>query len=233
MLSEQQIDDIAFYCYLRNVQYYDVQMELVDHIAGLIEDLQQRNPGLSFKEALNEAGAQFSQSEFKEMEKSKTRVINSKVSKLIEIELRNFFTFPRIMLTVSMLLLAYYIPIIRNINKTAGLWLLLLLVLPSVFYGIVYNKKIREFAEDRKGNLLCLKVRSKYEVLAWTYILALNLFLNGGNAFFDIHIQSQLAFQLILISAVLVEILYIAILFVRLSFNAQMKQLYPKAFALP
>jgi hypothetical protein len=88
--------------------------------------------------------------------------------------------------------------------------------------------------EDRKGNLLCLKVRSRYEKLATLAAVTLNSIFNLLPGMFDIHLNfkdkpSLTSFLLVL--GVLLEILFIAILFVRVSFNTKMKDQYPKAFA--
>jgi hypothetical protein len=164
-LTQQQIDDIAFYCYTRKVEYYDVQLELVDHIADIIEHLQEANPELSFSVALELAGKQFTDAEFKKVVKSKQRVFQKKVSKLIEKEFISFFTVPKIILTATLFLGALILPGLMKEKKVIGGILLLFMMAPWLYYSFIYRKESKQFVEDRKGNLLCLKVRSRYENL--------------------------------------------------------------------
>jgi len=91
MLEQAQINAITIYCEKRGVKYYDVQLELVDHIADIIEDLQKTNPVLSFSEALELAGEQFSIDEFKYIVRSKKDHIEKNISRLIENEFLTFF----------------------------------------------------------------------------------------------------------------------------------------------
>ena len=234
MLTQQQVDDIAFYCYTRNVEYYDVQLELVDHIADMIEHWQEANPALSFNEALELAGKQFSDNEFKKVVKSKQRLLQNKVSRLIEKEFISFFTVPKIILTATLFLGALLLPALMKENKIVGGILLLIMIAPLLYYSFIYRKESKQFVEDRQSNLLCLKVRSRYEKLATLAAVMLNSIFNILPGIFDIHFNIKdkpSVFSILLILGVLLEILFIAILFVRVSFNAKMRDQYPKAFA--
>jgi len=58
-LTPKQIEDLHEYCYFRSVFYYDVQIELVDHLASSIEKLWETNPELPFEEAIYLVGEHF------------------------------------------------------------------------------------------------------------------------------------------------------------------------------
>ena len=234
MLTQQQVDDIAFYCYTRNVEYYDVQLELVDHIADIIEHLQKANVTLSFSEALELAGNQFSDDEFKAIVKSKKKSLQKNVSILIEKEFISFFTVPKIILTATLFLGALLLPALMKENKIIGVILLFIMMTPYLYYSFIFRNESKQFVEDRKGNLLCLKVRSRYEILATLTAMSLNIFLNLIRTLFDIHLDIKnkpTLFSAILLLGAMLEILFIAILFVRVSFNEKMREQYPKAFA--
>lgn len=233
MLTQQQIDDIAFYCYTRNVEYYDVQLELVDHIADMIEDLQKTNTALSFSEALELAGKQFSDEEFKKVVRSKKKLLQKKVSKLIEKEFVSFFTVPKIILTITLILGALLLPRLMKESKIIGGLLLLIMMAPYLYYSFIFRNESKQFLEDRKGNLLCLKVRSRYEKLAILAAVSLNTAFNLLPGLFDNHfnLKDKPSLQSILfLFGAMLEILFISILFVRVSFNEKMKEQYPNAF---
>ena len=52
-LTLEQVDDLLAICQNYEVNYYDVQIELVDHMACQIEAIWETNPTLPFDEALN------------------------------------------------------------------------------------------------------------------------------------------------------------------------------------
>ena len=51
-LSAEQIERLYQFTRQHYVEYYDLQTELVDHLANAIEEQWQQNPKLSFEEAL-------------------------------------------------------------------------------------------------------------------------------------------------------------------------------------
>ena len=234
MLTAEQINDITFYCYTRGVDYYDVQLELVDHLADMIEVLQGNQYDLTFKDALEIAGKQFSEAEFKKIVKSKKKQLRKRVSRLIEKEFLDFFTVPKIVLTATLLFSAWILPTLMAESKMIGMGLMVLMMAPYVYYYWFYRKELKLIAEDRKGNLLCLKVRSKYEIVAMLTASFLNLFLNVFRSIFDIHFSASnhsFILRIIFLMGVMLEILFIAIIFVRVAFNEKMKTQYPNAFA--
>src|SRR6187549_2909163 len=94
MLTTGQIDMISMYCEHRGVAYYDVQLELVDHIADIIEQLQKENPQLAFKEALELAGSRFSKAEFDAIVASKRNQLLARFMRLWRKEFYAYFTIP-------------------------------------------------------------------------------------------------------------------------------------------
>jgi hypothetical protein len=100
MLEYEQINAITAYCENRGVKYYDVQLELVDHIADMIEYLQKANPELSFSVALELAGKQFSDDQFKMIVKNKKNQLIDRFKRLWWKEFVSYFTVPKISFTL-------------------------------------------------------------------------------------------------------------------------------------
>jgi len=53
-LTQEQIDYLFDFVYRKRVRYYDVQVEIVDHLASAIEEKWRENPDLSFEQALDQ-----------------------------------------------------------------------------------------------------------------------------------------------------------------------------------
>lgn len=82
MLTTEQVDQLFIFCRKRNVEYYDVQVELVDHLANAIEDKMAAQPTISFEEALKQVYKSFGSAGFAPLVKEKqkaARKYNNKV----------------------------------------------------------------------------------------------------------------------------------------------------------
>jgi hypothetical protein len=58
-LTQEQITQLFDFTRKHYVEYYDVQVELVDHLASSIETEMEQNPNLSFEQALNKVFSGF------------------------------------------------------------------------------------------------------------------------------------------------------------------------------
>src|ERR1700709_2719609 len=114
MLTQQQIDEITSLCQAMGVKYYDVQLELVDHIAGMIDQLQEEKPRINFEDALQMAIKEFTPAEFKLIAKNKEQQLLKRFKRLWLKEFLAYFTFPKI--TITILLIAVVIFISRYLN---------------------------------------------------------------------------------------------------------------------
>ncbi len=59
MLTNEQINTLFVFCEKHSIRYYDVQVELVDHLANAIEEKMEANKMLSFETALESVYADF------------------------------------------------------------------------------------------------------------------------------------------------------------------------------
>ncbi|OIQ93221.1 hypothetical protein GALL_248360 [mine drainage metagenome] len=228
MLTQQQIDDIAFYCYTRNVEYYDVQLELVDHIADIIEDLQKANPALSFSEALELAGKQFSDDEFSAIVKSKKEQLLLRFKKLWQKEFISYFTIPKI--TITMCLVAFVIWALqhKNLEKLPMPLLQIFNFLTVYRYSFGRSKIIKLNKEDKtlplvvtamleKRNKLLIIPMSVYIFLMFRQMFELSpypkIFYEIGLYFFPLFILIALAWTKVYVDQ-----------------NILLREKYPKAF---
>ena len=58
-LTSQQIEELFAFCRRHYVHYYDVQLELVDHLANAIEEKMVADKNISFEAALDEVHKSF------------------------------------------------------------------------------------------------------------------------------------------------------------------------------
>lgn len=99
-LSPEEIELIYDFCYDRGVSEYEIQSELVDHLASAIEDRWKESPDLSFFDNLFGVYRQFGHFGFKKIVKSKKVAFRRQYNRLLIKFLGSFFLLPRIMLTL-------------------------------------------------------------------------------------------------------------------------------------
>ena len=129
MIGKQEIEKIYDYVQKHKVKYVDVQIELVDHLATEIERIRSENPTIDFQSALEKASSAFDVKtyniwpNFREIryvngfknlviqkEKQTYKYLNSRIHNYF----LSFFKLPKVILTISLWLLIYYL--IQNGN---------------------------------------------------------------------------------------------------------------------
>lgn len=106
-LTPEQIQYIHDFVRRKYVDYYDVQIELVDHIATAIEEKIEANPKLDFYTALQEVYDGFGRFGFVKFVEEKEKQVQWRFRKMYSREVQNFFTIPRVLFTVAFFFLSY------------------------------------------------------------------------------------------------------------------------------
>lgn len=107
-LNETQIQQLYNFTRAHFVEHYDLQTELVDHLANDIESMWQENPKLSFEDAKNKAFNKFGIFGFMEPIEQKAKAMNKRYRKYLWHELKKWFEIPQIVVTVSLFFVFYF-----------------------------------------------------------------------------------------------------------------------------
>lgn len=97
-LTEDQIKELYSFTRRRLVVHYDLQTELVDHLANGIEQQWLLDPTVSFKEALQIEFKKFGHFGFRNVLKRRKKAINGRYNKLLLTFYLEYFKFPKIIL---------------------------------------------------------------------------------------------------------------------------------------
>ncbi len=95
-LSPAQIEQLFVFIEKKYVKYYDLQVELVDHLATSIEEMLANNNKLTFDEALRLVYDNFGIFGFAKIVQQKEEQVIKLGKKLLLKEMRNFFRWPQI-----------------------------------------------------------------------------------------------------------------------------------------
>ena len=102
-LTEIQIESLYKFTRQHYVEYYDVQVELVDHLANDIEKIWEENPKISFEEARDKSFKKFGVFGFMNVVESKEAQMTKKYFKLVLKFAKEWLSLPKIVLTILLL----------------------------------------------------------------------------------------------------------------------------------
>ena len=106
-LTEPQIQELYTFTRQHFVEHYDLQTELVDHLANDIEQQWQVQPKLTFEDAKNKAFKKFGIFGFMDAIEQKGKAMNKRYMKYLWTELKKWFEIPQIIATISLFLMFY------------------------------------------------------------------------------------------------------------------------------
>lgn len=131
-ITKAQIDELFGFVRRKRVRYYDLQVELVDHLATGIEQIWEKEPDVSFERARDRVYKEFGIFGFAHVVDERIQAINRQVWEEAYAFMRSTFTFPKIILTLTIpILIAQLLMIAANpfILTTSLFFLFLAVVL--------------------------------------------------------------------------------------------------------
>jgi len=103
-LTSQQIQQLYKFTRQHYVEHYDVQTELVDHLANDIEQIWIEKPKLSFEQARDISFKKFGVFGFMDVVGARAKALNKKYWKLVWEVFKQFFNIPQIVISISIFL---------------------------------------------------------------------------------------------------------------------------------
>jgi hypothetical protein len=105
-LSYIDISRIYSYVERTGVEFYDVQVEIVDHIASVIEEQMNMNPDKPFKEIFDATLSKFT--DFDGLVNEKRRQVALQYNRYVFQSLKSFFSWPKIIFTLLLTWFIYF-----------------------------------------------------------------------------------------------------------------------------
>lgn len=126
-LTAEQIQNLYKFTRQHYVEHYDVQTELVDHLANDIEQICKKKPNLTFTEARDISFKKFGVFGFMEVVEQKQGQLQKKYLKILWQFVKEWFKLPKIILTFCLIGFFYWFLQFNNIANY---------VIGSLFVGI-------------------------------------------------------------------------------------------------
>jgi multisubunit Na+/H+ antiporter MnhC subunit len=218
-LTKEQIDALFAFTEKKFVRYYDLQVELVDHLASSIEEEIENNATLSFEEALQKVYSSFGIFGFAHIVQEREKALWTQGWSLFWKTLRSHFSIPKVAFTallfVSSYLLAPLLP---------GLVQRIVVMLAFAYSGFI---EIRTIVYRRKTDVKPLLLTQ-----AGNFFVPFPIW--SGWIFSDIFNWKAtqvhpIAFAVVFTSIV---ILHVTALQIDTQIRQKAKALYPEAFSV-
>ena len=166
MLSNEEIDRLNQFCLEHYVGYYDVRLELVDHLASSIEDMMGKDPRLSFEIALEKTYRQFGYEGFSGVVEAKEKEMNAVYSEQLMRLYKGYFTLPKVAFTGMLAVICYSLPFFCSVRELKWVMIFEILLLSAIEVRTYWLSRRDRPQKDR--TLLMLK---KVNVLALTAVM--------------------------------------------------------------
>jgi hypothetical protein len=142
-LTEEQVTKLFAFCRKSEIYAYDLQIEIVDHLASSIEEQWQKNPELSFGWALKNALEKFGKTGLKMLEYRLRRQLKQNFNRILFNYLLEYFRWPKLVITVAVFLSIFTLLQFTNNNFRILLFISIPLSLFSIYYHFfIFPKKL-------------------------------------------------------------------------------------------
>ncbi len=143
-LTPEQIQDLYKFTRQHYVEHYDMQTELVDHLANDIEQIWQEKPTLSFEDAKKMSFKKFGVFGFMDVVGERQKALHKKYWKIIWRFTKEWFELPKIILTTLIFLFFYIIG-----KQEFGKYFLGVSLIVFCVYGLVKAFQLKNALKNR------------------------------------------------------------------------------------
>lgn len=226
-LSQEQYSLVSDYCRKTGKQFYDVELELTDHMVNYIEDrLTQPN---EFPVLFNTIKEEFNSNVIQSIIKEKVAAIKINIKKQLQTELLQFLSLPKV--TVTFLLAAAVIWLDQNhaIEKIASSFIHLINLL-NITYSFGKGKQATSNIREKKRTLLSMNIIRNYHI-AFIVPTIFYLLISFGVIFEITGNYYLFIYKMALYLLPVVILLNLAWQEVYIKSQLKIRQQYPNAFA--
>ena len=208
-LTAEQITYIENYIKSFDIKYYEVYMEILDHMILSVEAILEENTEISFEDAVVQAKNEgFGKKGFKGMMDEKIKLAQNQARRQNNKMIKEYFTFPKIVMTLSVFV-GYFVFLgffddPKKININCIVFIGLLAILQFVYFW--------KFRKINKLNVLKTQVLSNMYFLSFAGVNITQLIYNLGKESLDFnHILMRLFMTLVFTFSLISLLVYIEI----------------------
>lgn len=155
-ITEAQIDKLYKFTRQHYVYHYDVQTELVDHLANDIETIWEENPKLTFEQARDKSFKKFGIFGFMDVIEAKQKQMNKRYWSIIWRFVKEWFTVPKILVTLSLIASLFFILTIKY-SEFILLGAILILAVFDIIKQFKRRKQEKKLSKEKNQKIFLLE----------------------------------------------------------------------------
>ena len=179
-LTENQIKELYKFTRQHFVEYYDVQSELVDHLANDIEKIWQEKPQMLFEQARDISFKKFGVFGFMEVVEQKQKQMTKKYWRILFQFVKGWFTIPKVVIT-STVFLFFYTLLRIEVGPLILLILFIVVCVSAIIFELIISYKIR-LKKKKKEKIYLLEQMIHQSKSGFAFVHLLNI-MNALNLF--------------------------------------------------
>lgn len=137
-LTKEQTSKLFAFLKKEEIYDYDLQIEIIDHLASSIEEQWEKDPTLGFGWALKNACNKFGKNGFRKMERKITRQLKHKFRRVLWKYFLEYFKLPKILITLVLSL--FILTLLQLTDRNT--WIIALYFVPLSIVSLYYHFKI-------------------------------------------------------------------------------------------
>ena len=147
-INETQTERLYRFTREHFVEYYDLQTELVDHLAQGIEAQWKENPELDFEDALQKEFKKFGIFGFSDVIEERQMAMSKRYNTFIWRHFKEYFRLPKIILTISAIFVLFAAFI--QMTKYREFVFFTIWIFYALFYFLGYRKSLKIHKPNKK-----------------------------------------------------------------------------------
>jgi hypothetical protein len=223
-LNQTQIDQLYLFTRQHFVEYYDLQTELVDHLANAIEAQWQLTPTRAFDDALQIEFKKFGVFGFSDVVQERHVALEKKYRKIVWSHFKTFFQLPQIILTFSAVVTLFFILKWSFYSEIIVIGMLTLLLV-FFFVELARNaRKMKNRNQETGKKWLFKEILNGYGQGSGLMFLPLQMVFHLRNLISDDFVLGSISF--FIVSLALVQ--YIVLVIIPQKAENYLKEVYPE-----
>lgn len=161
-LTPEEIEQLFDFCRKHYVPEYDLQLELVDHLASAIEKQWETNPEIPFPVARIKSFEQFGIFGFSKIKAQKEKELRRKYRQLFWKFTLEFYKLPKVLLTIVLTMVLFMLYRITNNYFGVSVVIFGLIIVIDLFYAFwLFPRKYKIEITDNKPFMLINYLKSR------------------------------------------------------------------------
>lgn len=161
-LNKEQYEQVSQYCNKSGKYFYDVEIELTDHMANYIEE--RMNSLTEFNELFEKIKSELNKEVIQKIIQEKSSAIEVTLKHQLKNELLQYISLPKITITFLLVSGVIWLDQNKNIEKVAGSFIHIINIL-NLTYAFGKGKIASENIRERRKQLLSMKIVRAYHIV--------------------------------------------------------------------